>query len=584
MAETKLAPDTIGTVGNYTTFFDLSGTRVPLDRLMRELGMFRRSEIIEWAATVLQIVGEHSGQSPATQSEIVALCLDEPLASSALVALQRQGRSVLFHRRQLWLIIQFASLVCGEEGTSVTCLKNTFGRFCLIASDCFHAIQRSHVSIDIDEKQKLEWQVALLLSIPEIMPDANALARAQLFWFDSMADSNVQRMLKKCGIQNGLDDVFLGQYGISLSEMFFALVTVYKYLTAQTKVRPIVPIMVTADGDWWGGVSSETRSHVLKMLSVPIDKFPAHLLGNPRQSWATDSSPLMACPFIEVKAGKFVCPDIGFLRLFFVDAIYWLLNKALYKTEWGNAFGAIYEWYVMQVLSTALNRRAETQNIYFDNVKFKGTTDEVCDGLILNGDCAFLFEFKGTRLTTRQKSGVSVDETIDAIRKSVASRGIGVGQLAKSIARIFQNEVVVSGERVLPIASKPIIVPILVWYEESACNAHTRLFLDDVFMGLLKDANIDPSRTGPVLLLSTHDLETLERCSEYMQPDQLLKEFSDFVLNNPTDDRVTFMRYIVAAFRNKPQPKGFIGEKIDLLFEKAKAEHAKRSETKAHKS
>lgn len=565
-------------VGLYSTFSEISKRHVSIDRFMRELCTIRRSDLVEWAGTLLQIVSEPYGQNLRTQQELIDLCLDAGLAKSASQILAREGRNVIFHRRQLWLLLQFACIVCGEDGIPITCLRSAFGRLCLIASDCLHSIQLAHVSTDVAEKERLEWQVALLISISEIMPDANCLARAHSLWFDSIADPAVQKQHAHCGVHDGLETVFTTHYGISLSETFFALVTIYKYLTARTRARPITPIVMTVEGDWWGAVSSDTRSRVLNMLSVRIDEFPAHLFGTPRQSWATDFSSLMARPLIESKSGHFICPDISYLRTFFVDGIFWLVDKALPDKEWGNAFGAIYEWYVKQVISASMHRRRETRRMLIENVKFKGTTDEVCDALILNENTAAICEAKGTRLTTRQKSGVNVEETIDAIRKSVASGKSGIGQLAKNIAKILRGDIVVAGDVELDVAARNDIIPVLVWYEESACNWKTRIFLDNVLVDLLTAKGIDPSRVGPLLLLSTHDLELFEQCSHYIPADELLTQFADFVREHPEDVRCEFLRYAYSFFKGQEQPRGFIGDKVDRLFESIKAEHVRRSQ------
>jgi hypothetical protein len=551
--------------------------QVSIDCFLRELGTLRRSDVVEWTGTLLQIVSEPYGQSPEVQQELIDLCLDSSVAKSASDILTREGRNVIFYRRQLWGLLQFACVVCGDKGIPVESLKGSFGRLCLIASDCIHSIHLANVSTTVSEKERLEWQMALLISMAEVVPNSNFLARAHSLWFDSVTAPTVAKELEHCGVQGGLDGVLSRHAGISLTDTFFALVTIYKYVSARAKSRPITPIVMTLDGEWWGAVPPDDRSRVFKLLSVPEDKFAAHLFGTPRQSWATDFSSVMARPFIESQPGCYICPDISYLRTFFLDGIFWLFHKALEGKEWGNTFGAMYEWYVKQLLFAATQRRAETQRMYFDKITFEGTTDEVCDSLIFSASTVVLFESKGTRLTTRQKSGVSVDETSNAVTKSVGSNRSGIGQLAKNIARILRGDVVVAGGLVLDIAARTDIIPVLVWYEEAASNVPTQQFLDNAFFDCLKDEGVDPYRVGPLLLFSTSELELFEQCSHYVSPDVLLKQFADFVLNDPGDPR-TFLQYAFHTFEGKTIDKGLVGQKVDQIIKRAQAEHVRRAQ------
>ena len=171
---------------------------------------------------------------------------------------------------------------------------------------------------------------------------------------------------------------------------------------------------------------------------------------------------------------------------------------------------------------------------------------------------------------------MSVEETIDGIKKSVASKNTGVGQLAKNITRICKGEPTCSGEHILNVASQESIVPILVWYEEAAVNVPTRIFLTNFLIELLEAEKVDTSRIGELLLFSTHDVELFEQCSHFVPPGPLLIQYSEFVRDNPVDPKSMFLRYVFHVFVGREQPKGFIGERIDRLVESIKQEHIRR--------
>lgn len=573
----QIPPEPTWNVGYASTLAELSGEHTTIDGFLRELGGLRRADVIEWAATLLQSVSSYGGQSSEIQAELIQLCLDGDIREAALRTVASDGRNVVFQRRALWLLLQFAAFVCSDSGTPVTTPKGTLGKLALAASDCLRLIHLAQVSTTDAANSDGAWQAALVTSVAEIMPGPYAIARAHAFWFDSLADAAVQRELGHCGLTE-LDQAFEPVFGMSLSETFFTLVTLYKFAAHRAKSRPITPTVITVDDAWWGSVSRDVRTHFLTKLSIPSEKLPSYLLGTPRQSWATDFAPLMIHPLIETSPEHFVCPDLGYLSTYLLDRVFWLFEESLAGKEWRNAFGAIYEWYVRQLLTAATNRRPETRGMLRSNVRFQtNSTDQVCDALLLTTDFAALFESKGTRLTTRQKSGISVEETAEAIRKSVASDKSGVGQLAKNITRILRGETVIADGVEVDVAAMPVIVPVLVWYEESACNYATRVLLDNVLVEMLKGEGVDETRVGPLLLLTTHELELFEQCSELLSPDMLLKGFAEFVWNNPTDARSMFLRYATWFFRGQQQPLGYIGEKANRLVDSIKAEHARRS-------
>lgn len=579
-------PEETWTVGHCFGYEDLTGTKRSLHHLITELIKFRRSDIITWTAMLIQVCGEAYGQSVEGQKELIDFCLDDDLASAAYNVVKADGRNVVIYRGPLWLVLQLAAIVCGEECEAVPdgSLAKTVGRLSLIAGDCLHDIELAHILKAPPPDLLLEWQAGLLLAKFEMMPDHNAIARAYSFWFDSMSDPNVIKKLEECGEKNDLNPVFLAKFELSLSEFFFALFTLYKFLTATVDLRPLMPTLLTASGPWWGAISLELREKVLGMLSVEMNKFPAHLLGKPRQSWATDFSHLMARPLIEVSPGVFVCPDIGYFRSYFMDSVYWMFDEALAGKEWGNVFGAMFEWYIKQSLETAMSRREETKNMFFSDVAVQGKKIEACDCLIMDATTGFLFECKGTRLTSRPKSFVSLEETIGAIKKSVGSEKAGVGQLAKNVAGVLKGSPVISKGNVLDVAKRPRIVAVLVWYEESAITVPVRILLDEIFYDLVIKECPHATCVGPLLVLSPHDIEFFEQCSHLVSPDILLNEYADFVSNYPRDPRSTFLRYAYWRFSGQYQQKGAIGDKYDNLVQKFKQEHARRQQTEEPQS
>jgi hypothetical protein len=189
----------------------------------------------------------------------------------------------------------------------------------------------------------------------------------------------------------------------------------------------------------------------------------------------------------------------------------WEKHSISIETDIVEFFGAIFGWYVYHVLSGfGIDSPVLTRTIY-RSPKFQGTNDEVCDTLLLWSNTAVLFEAKGMRLTTRQESGISVADTLKAIDGMLGDKKSGTGQLAKSIQRILDGQVVVAENSVADIRACGTIIPAIVVYDESLGNHAVRNHLQARFAQQLSRSGTISDSIGPLLLLTTRDIELLER-------------------------------------------------------------------------
>lgn len=553
-------------VARYLTFEEITGKASKPAELMQILATLRRSDVIRWVSTLLEVVSRREAIASQTQLGLARDLLEPELAARVLeLASTTNEPWAVFHRRQLWLMLQLASLASGEgDVVEDDAYRYALGKACLMASDLLHSIEDVNAHEPGEGDESLKWLVAVMLSHMDLSNTNELLARGYALWVDSLTDENVRTEWDKLNVGANFDIVFHAAYGISLTEFLFISASLYLQCLMPATRPKVEPALIDVSIHSGGIYSEKDKDRVLSLLSISADSLAAHCLGTPRQSWASDFSPLQAHPLIEVFPSKVCCPDLGYFRLFFIDGIFWLMNAAMPSAKWRKFFGALYQWYITEMIKCFTVTSALLHRTFYSPVNFQSTNDEVCDGLIQTSDMSIVCEFKGTRLTTRQRAGIDISETIEAIEKSVGSEGIGIGQLAKSIARILKGEQAHSHEATIDMTKGPII-PALVWYEETAVTHATRLYLQEKFTALLSEKCPDLSRVGPLLLFTTRDIEVFDQFAKIESTDELFRDYVEFVRNNQRNPRSMFTAYIMRRFQGQELRKGFVQERLERV-------------------
>lgn len=562
---------------HYFSLKEVTGTESSVAELVHLLSTMRRSEVIRWTSTLLEVVSRADGITPRQQLRLVRELIPPDIAHKMREKQTEDGWAV-FHRRQLWLLLQLAVVVCKEDTpppSDTTDFAHAIGRLCLMASEFLHEIEQVHIPEPGPPEDALKWLVMILVTHVEIANDQDVLARAYSLWFESLCDPKVKAEFDRLQVGKDFDEVLMRHLGVSLTEFFFIAILFYCQFLEPVTSEPIRPALIDSTTPSSGIYSEDDKQRTLAKLSISADALAAHLLGTPRQSWATDFSPLLFHPLIEVFPGRFACPDLSYFRQYFMDGVFWLLDSAIGK-PWRSFFGTMYAWYINQLIRCFASDSDILVRRFFYPTKFQGTTDEVCDGLLKFDRLALLCEYKSSRFTTRQKAGVRMEETISAIEDSIGAKGKGVGQLAASLNRIFRGETVHCGRHTIDVSSCECVIPVVVWYEESGGNHATRLYLEEIFNSLLNVPEDVRHRIGPLLLLTTHDVEVLERFANIQPAEELLRDYATFVRNNPRDPHGTFRTYAYRKFGDQSVEQAFIPTKFAKLFEFVSNEFRKR--------
>src|SRR5262245_26625380 len=133
------------TLGPYHTLEELIGRKVVVADLIQELSKIPRSDVLRCLAGISALLERHVNSSYPQQIRILHEITNPELAQQVDASLkeQRDYFGALFHRRQLWFVLQMAVLSCRDDSTLThddKTLKEV-GECCLMANDLLKAVE-----------------------------------------------------------------------------------------------------------------------------------------------------------------------------------------------------------------------------------------------------------------------------------------------------------------------------------------------------------------------------------------------------------------------------------------------------------
>jgi hypothetical protein len=84
------------------------------------------------------------------------------------------------------------------------------------------------------------------------------------------------------------------------------------------------------------------------------------------------------------------------------------------------------------------------------------------------------------------------------------------------------------------------ISPVIVTYEDAIGLGSVRRWAERKMRDALKTEGVDAAKVGPLLILTTHDIEMLEALSHKNQWADMIRGYSKYVQNHPDDPIATF--------------------------------------------
>jgi hypothetical protein len=563
-------------MGEVLTLEHLGGMRATTADLMAELVKLKRSDVIRWVAAISVKLAEPSGSAHERQREMAQQLLPDDLIASLDKWLRngQQWNWALFHRRQMWFLLQMAVVACKED--TVACadptMAKTIGRVGLMVNDVLQAIEPQQDC----EKWKTDYSYCFVPSIIPILDHADrmeVLARAHAFWFELPKIPVITERFRHCKAPE-FASAFEMKYALSLERFYLIALSLWSGFQNHAN-NNASPLLLESGQYLVPHFGKDDTAHAMGILSQSPEQLACDLFSKPRQNWAVDSSLLKAKPVIEVFPGKYACPDIGNLYRYLTDGIYFLLQEAYVAERFRQLFGYLFEAYINGLIGQFGIESDVLWRTFWPSPKFVGTNDQACDGLLHDHDLALVMEYKARLLTTREKYAGIPEVTWQGIEdiaaKKVSGGKKGAFQLASSIRRMLTGKSVVSGKGEFCPTDKTTIIPALVAYEGAIGLGSIRRWVDGKMRDALKKESVDPARVGPLLILTIHDIEVLEALAHKNQWVDMIRGYAKYVQDHPDDPIATFGVFLSKNnFESEDPETSFLAKAFSNALEFAK--------------
>ena len=124
---------------------DVTGQRASLADLMQALGKYRRSDLIRWIAAVSRWTADDSAIQQRNQMGMAEALLPEQLLGRVREHVRQMGdgKWCLFHRRQMWFLLQATLLATRDDAPSADeeVLRRAVGECCMMVSDILQQLE-----------------------------------------------------------------------------------------------------------------------------------------------------------------------------------------------------------------------------------------------------------------------------------------------------------------------------------------------------------------------------------------------------------------------------------------------------------
>jgi hypothetical protein len=293
-------------IGVFLTLDQLGGIRATAADLMAELVKLKRSDVIRWVAAISVKLTEPDGLAHEHQRQMARQLLSDDLIAGLDKRLRdgQQWNWALFHRRQMWFLLQMAVVACKEDTAACDdpTMAKAIGRAGLMVNNILQSIE--------PQQDGKEWKTNYnYCFVPTVIPMLDhsdrmeVLARAHAFWFELPKMPAIAKRFRQCDAQE-FASAFEAKYGLSLERFFLIALSLWTryHNHASNNASPLLP---ESDQYLVPHFGKDDTACAMGILSQTPDQMSYDLFSKPRQNWAVDSSILKAKPVIEVFPGKY---------------------------------------------------------------------------------------------------------------------------------------------------------------------------------------------------------------------------------------------------------------------------------------
>ncbi|MBY0246485.1 MAG: hypothetical protein K2Q17_02365 [Nitrospiraceae bacterium] len=498
-------------LGTYISYRDVTGKPCTIDSLKEFLSKYKRSEVLHLSSFLNAALESWSG----TGREEVHVRLIEfafpPEHATILKQLISSSSHprLVFHRAQLLFVAKQALCSCREDEETVLDMFRQpywggFGLAFLMANDLLHfEFPNRDGTAEQQALIRMAHSIPLLESGPTNIPNKIGRAWLMLKTFGPPAES--KNYFK-------IEEAFQLTTGLSTDDyLAFCVGMISHYLGITFEQLEKRKESIGLSKDWF------KRPHIdfalidafLKDVSAPpatlADNFSSRDWGPLDMTWFRDK------PVCMLKGSILVAMDARLLSEKFESGVFWRVHSSLDKAKdkerlhihWGITFENYMNWLLGQACRNS-------RNIFHASPKYPNG-EEVCDAIIVCGDCAVLLEYKGSTFTAESKYRGDLNELAIEINDNLVgseTRRKGIRQLAKSILTVFDKETPaeITG---IDLSRITTIFPVIVTRDDiGGCwgiSSYLQMQADKFF----NRRKLRPRTVTPIFCLSSEGIETL---------------------------------------------------------------------------
>lgn len=561
------------TLSMYHTLSEFTGNPVTVADLVRHLGMMRRSEVIRVIGNMSATVWSEHGMKLGYQMQMAQHVLPEDVWQlvRGKIPYNEKHAGRLFHRRQVWFLLQMAIMSCSETCSEMDPmeLQKKVGLAALMASDVLQQVEHTHMPDLEDAPNADQWAATSMMSLMDTYVGNEMICRAICFWMEAQDDPAVRQKMNELGLPDTLDGYFLNAHGLTLRDFIMILVKAYYVFQVGAMGNPPESQVLEPSVMHEKQFTTDQIAKAFVVAGIAPDKLSPLLLGA-RQSWATDFSPIRSKPLIEVYPGKYTCADASIFGAFFMDGIFDLLQEAVPDDKFRQLFGTLFERYINMMFEQFLCGAPPLVRRFAADPSFVGPrNDQAGDGVILLNDMTVLMEYKGGMLTRRQKYATNIRETIAGIETLLAKFGKGkkgVGQLVENIERILKGEKLRVAAEELDIPATSTIIPVLVVYDDSLGLHAVRNHVEAKLLAEVRNRKLPEDRIGPLCILTMRDVESIQDYSSGVSVEAIFKDYCEYLVKGREDTTGSFHGFIISKYKGKQTCQCFVQAKVGQLL------------------
>jgi hypothetical protein len=469
---------------------------------------------------------------------------------------------VIFHRQQLWLLTQLGILVCSEDTAELASmeLERAFGKACLMANDIINKLSISPAASFVSESDKDKWMVTALLPSLSINVESRfdlSIGRAELLWREILESPELASLFRQISKADDVNSLFAKVYGVTFHEFIEALIAVFCSFLQQREHRPhLLKLHSFPEAD------RDRYRRALCVISKSPNEMAQNLIGEPRQSWSNDYTPLSRFPLLEVFPDEFCCPDLELFSNFFCSGIYWLMADAMRNNgsaRFPELFGHVFGKYVNRLIGQFSNAGypgSRLKRTFINSPVFtRQKNAEACDALLYWDKTAAVVEYKASLLPRHLRFSGDGDAILLAINKLFSTdvqRGRsrkqkGTAQLAKTVSKIKRGARIRPREKGNPKSLKLTgitLFPVMILFDDDLVIHAVRNHLERRFHAALEKLGVDRTDIGPLLLFSSRDIEAMECVSWKHSVEQAVCEYAAHIGTNLNDRLGNFTSFV----------------------------------------